>query len=106
MRFNSTKEDCMDNTFDELIQKAKSTFPTKQTIDVRIRKDACNPFGNIMFAKMILDSKKCNHTDYTFYIHKKYLTIRSSQFKAFPSIKIELHDQLWIEMYYIFEIRK
>lgn len=91
----------------KMVKKAKREFPSHQSLSVMVKDDASTPYELSFFHKLIADSKnpKWQHKKFLLYIHDYYLTIRGDGF-VFEPVVVELHDELWIELYNVFYIPK
>ena len=91
--------------FKKKVEKAKRKFPSHQLLHVVVRDDASTPYELSFFHKIIADSKnpKWKHKDFSLYIHDYYLTIRGNGF-TFEPVVVELHDELWVELYKVFDL--
>lgn len=89
----------------KIIKEAKRKFVKHKWINVYVKNQAFVPYEKSFFHKIIADSNDLNlkHKNYILYIHDEYLTIQAQDF-IFEPIKVELHDELWIELYYVFNI--
>lgn len=90
--------------FRNIIKESKKQFLSHSWLRIIVKKDPHNPYGNMIFEKIIHDSIFLNHTKYAIYIHDKYISIRSLKYECFEPIKILLDNKLWIELYNVFEI--
>ena len=97
----------MNQIDNKIIEKSRKKFVKHKWIYVYIKKDAYVPYEKSFFHKFIADSKnpKLKHKNYVLYIHEDYITIRGQGFD-FDPVKVLLHDKLWIELYYVFNLRK
>lgn len=95
------------NQIDEkkLIKKAKRKFEKHKWIHVYVKRNASVPYEKSFFHKIIADSNNSTlkHKNYILYIHEKYLTIRAQDF-LFEPVKVPLHDELWVELYCVFNL--
>ena len=95
------------NQIDEkkVVKKAKRKFMKHKWINVYVKEDASVPYDKSFFHKIIADSNnaKLMHKNYVLYIHEDYLTIRAQDF-LFEPVKVALHDELWVELYNVFNI--
>lgn len=91
----------------KIIQKSKRKFPKLELLRVHVKANASVPYDKSFFHKIIADSKnpKLKHKKYNLYIHKGYLTISSCEF-LFEPVRVKLHDELWIELYSVFNLDK
>lgn len=94
------------NQIDEkkIIKESKRKFVKHKWLYVHVNENASVPYEKSFFHKIIADSKKpLLHEKYILYIHEEYLTISSKSF-LFESIKVPLHDELWVELYFVFTL--
>lgn len=94
------------NQIDEekIIREAKRKFVKHKWLYIYVKKKASVPYEKSFFHKIIADSKKpLLHKNYILYIHEEYLTISSKSF-IFEPIKVTLHDKLWVELYFVFNL--
>ena len=83
----------------------KKLLKKHKWIRVYVKKNASVPYEKSFFSKFIADSNNPDlmHKNYILYIHEDYLTIRAEDF-LFEPVKVLLHDELWAELYYVFNI--
>lgn len=95
----------MNQTDKKIIKKAMRKFPSHCKLQVVVKDDASVPYEVSFFHKIIADSKnpKWQHKKFLLYIHDYYLTIKGYDF-IFEPVVVELHDELWIELYYVFDV--
>lgn len=90
----------------KVIKKAKRKFVKHKWLYVYVKKNASAPYEKSFFNKLIADSKNpLKHKNYILYIHEDYLSIRPNGF-LMDTIKVLLDDKLWIELYYVFNIKE
>lgn len=89
----------------KIIKEAERKFVKHKWLNVYVKKHASVPYEKSFFHKIIADSNNpaLMHKNYILYIHEDYLTIRAKDF-LFEPVKVELHDELWIELYCVFNI--
>ena len=89
----------------KIIKEAERKFVKHKWLNVYVKKHASVPYEKSFFHKIIADSNDpaLMHKNYNLYIHEDYLTIRAKDF-LFEPVKVELHDELWIELYCVFNI--
>lgn len=88
----------------KIIKEAKRKYVKHKWLYVYVKEKASVPYEKSFFHKIIADSKKpLLHKHYILYIHEEYLTISSKAF-LFEPIKVPLHDELWIELYFVFNL--
>lgn len=89
----------------KIIKEAERKFVKHKWLNVYVKKHASVPYEKSFFHKIIADSNNpaLMHKNYILYIHENYLTIRAKDF-LFEPVKVELHDELWIELYCVFNI--
>lgn len=89
----------------KIIKEAKRKFVKHKWLNVYVKNHASVPYEKSFFSKFIADSNNPDlmHKNYILYIHDEYLTIRAQDF-LFEPVKVELHDELWIELYCVFNI--
>lgn len=90
----------------DTIKKAKRKFPKHKRLYVTVKKHASVPYEKSFFHKIIADSKnpKLKHKNFILYIHDNTLTINSDGF-LFEPVRVSLHDELWVELYKVFDLR-
>lgn len=90
-----------------IIEKSRKKFVKHKWLFVYIKKNAYVPYEKSFFHKYIADSKnpKLKHKNYILYIHDDYLSIRGNGFPL-ERVTVELHDELWIELYCVFNVKK
>lgn len=91
--------------FTKKVEKAKRKFPSHKPLHVIVKDNASTPYELSFFHKIIADSRnpKLKHKNFTLYIHDYYLTIRGDGF-TFEPIVAELRDELWFELYKVFDL--
>ncbi len=89
----------------KIVKKAMRKFPNHCKLHVKVKDNASVPYESSFFHKIIADSKnpKWQHKKFLLYIHDYYLTIRGDGF-IFEPVVAELHDELWIELYHVFDV--
>lgn len=96
----------MSKKINQLVKEAKETFPSHQTIRLRVKKHPVNPFNSSIMGKIIEMSKL--HPEYIFYIHEKYnyLTYHCPSIENFEPVRIRIDNKLWVELLSVFELVK
>lgn len=89
----------------EIIKEAQARFKSHQWLHVTVKEDADSlPYKISPFTAIIEHSKdSLQHKNYILYIHDKYLTVSSKEFK-FEPVKLLIDDKIWIELFYVFEV--
>ena len=89
----------------EIIMVAQERFKRHQWLHVTVKEDADSlPYKISPFTAIIEHSKDdLKHKNYILYIHEKYLTVSSKDFK-FEPVKLLIDDKIWVELFYIFDV--
>ena len=88
-------------TDQEIIKKAKKKFPQHKLLHLRVKENPQKPYEKTVFEQAI--KLRASYPVYQVYIHEWYLTFISTSIKNAESVRVEIDDKLWIELYYIFD---
>lgn len=90
---------------EEIIKEAKKRFKPHYVFYVTVRDDAnllpveLSPFTSIIQHSI----DELQHKNYVIRVHAEYITVSSKDF-LFEPFKLLFDDNLWVELYYVFNI--